>query len=618
MFLGGVLMEAIQKRVAFKKRTGKLRPLMTSHLTIRDQNDRVGQSRRYLILVPYSVHGTKMKRLTLLLLVLARTSAAQMAATLDVTPQDGWSVLKDFLSSSGSNQAGEDPFLKIQEHGKKAFENIVTSVSQILQESSPVTSSCKAQSTMFNNDVEEGDDATCETAETEGIPLDPTEKLLSKILGTVTYKEEPESIEQALNVLWTTFNRAQKQLEKTFQDLSLSFHPLQMYYFMLEAEAQLHHPIFKRRQHAFMNPVPESVLHALSDGLYLSHLSYVDDCDQIGKHLKDFHNNSWGMMNCTTTSKPSQPAHFVAIRKVSKASWETLRPQNIMDRISDFFNDNQGLEVAIVVRGTKEISDILSDALLEAVDYRGGKSHNGIMDSAMFLKETYEPVLENLLNFTGQSKMKLWIIGHSLGGGTAALTALEFLEHERIDAHAVGFGTPAVVSKQIEYPKNIITTVVNDADCVPRLSGSTMVSTAVKLDGFPWLKKAKEDLLFLKKQKLPFKELTDSLIDKLLATLETEEPASLDDINLPEQVLIPPGNCIHMYRDNLNWQAVYMDCELFDSIETVRNMLGDHLIPTGYYKGLLENLRRLRQDINYVMEPNLMDLPIPPPPSFVA
>jgi hypothetical protein len=46
-----------------------------------------------------------------------------------------------------------------------------------------------------------------------------------------------------------------------------------------------------------------------------------------------------------------------------------------------------------------------------------------------------------------------------------------------IDAYALGFGTPAILSQEIsEQSRSKVTTVINDADCVPRMSGATMVN----------------------------------------------------------------------------------------------------------------------------------------------
>ena len=56
------------------------------------------------------------------------------------------------------------------------------------------------------------------------------------------------------------------------------------------------------------------------------------------------------------------------------------------------------------------------------------------------------------------------------------------LEYRRIPTHAVNAihfftGTPAVLSPELSFKyRNAITTVVADADCVPRMSGQTLVN----------------------------------------------------------------------------------------------------------------------------------------------
>jgi pimeloyl-ACP methyl ester carboxylesterase len=133
-------------------------------------------------------------------------------------------------------------------------------------------------------------------------------------------------------------------------------------------------------------------------------------------------------------------------------------------------NFMNSLEAVLVVRGTKDMSDMMSDALLEPVDYGvDGKAHDGIYRSSLWLHETYRQFLEQLVRHTGRSKLKLWLVGHSLGAGTAALACLEFNKPSpispvtnttmvssngdsssdsivpvpAIEAYALGFGTPA-------------------------------------------------------------------------------------------------------------------------------------------------------------------------------
>ena len=59
--------------------------------------------------------------------------------------------------------------------------------------------------------------------------------------------------------------------------------------------------------------------------------------------------------------------------------------------------------VVLVVRGTKDLSDALSDSLLDPQAYEGGSAHGGILASGKNLAKYYLPKLEELHRTTGKS-----------------------------------------------------------------------------------------------------------------------------------------------------------------------------------------------------------------------
>lgn len=63
--------------------------------------------------------------------------------------------------------------------------------------------------------------------------------------------------------------------------------------------------------------------------------------------------------------------------------------------------------------------------------------------------------------------------------GAAAIACIEFNDNSKIEASCIGFGCPALLDKkQSEKWKDKILTIIDDADCVPRMSGAA---------GTPWL-----------------------------------------------------------------------------------------------------------------------------------
>ena len=466
--------------------------------------------------------------------------------------------------------------------------------------------------------------------EEEGLSAEDNE-FLTNLIGSVASSQQQnrETLEQLIGIFWNAAKRVHQQLESTFKGTidQFSVNPLQAFYYMQQQEVE-NNAVHKRKQHAFLPPLPLPQALPLADGLYLSQLAYVDTCEHVTEHLRQFHNDRWALLNCSVTGRPARPAHFVAVRKVAPPLAQ--QPKNAWERILNNLDSRQGrrdgdvLEVAIVVRGSKEIADFISDGLLAPADYRGGKAHDGILESAKWLHESYHHFLLNLLTMTGLGKVKLWLVGHSLGAGTASLAAFEFNEHSvngTIDANALGFGTPAVVSKELsERMKETVTTVINDADCIPRMSGAAIVNAWVQAASYDgWIDHAHDDIRILMKvmkENLPFPELSEKILEGMLEWLseikEKQQKVDSDSEKLHvEPVLYPPGDCIHLFRTGTKWQGVYMPCTRFDAIEAVGHLVWDHLIPTGYYEGLLGYLRGLKRDLNWRFEPDLMDLPVP-------
>ena len=461
----------------------------------------------------------------------------------------------------------------------------------------------------------------------EGAPQS-NDGFLSNLITSVAWSQQQESepFDQLVAIFWNATKRVSIQLENTFKDAFAQFtlNPLQAFYHMQQQEA-LRNSVYKRRQHAFMPKLTLKQAVPLADGLFLSQLAYVNTCNHVQEHLESFHNNSWALLNCSVTGKPSQPAHFVAVRKEAEPMQSD---KNLWERLLGYNDDGKNaLEVVIVIRGSKEIADFISDGLLEAVDYRGGKAHDGIVASAQWLHQQYEHFFLRLLKLTGRRRMKVWCVGHSLGAGTAALASLEFNAAKSndgaIEAHSLGFGTPAIVSKELSLAlKTSVTTVINDADCVPRMSGATLVNAWIKAASYQdWMDEAQHDIRLLMnvmKENFPFPDLIETLLGGLLVWLDNTKEKQQRPIQNEtkkfhaEPLLFPPGDCIHLYRDSTQWQCVYMPCIKFDEIEAVGHLVWDHLIPSGYYVGLLQYVRGLTRDWNWSFDPDLMKLPVPP------
>lgn len=202
------------------------------------------------------------------------------------------------------------------------------------------------------------------------------------------------------------------------------------------------------------------------------------------------------------------------------------------------------------------------------------------------------------------------LILSSLGAGAASIAAIEFNDNPRIDANAIGFGCPALLSKDLA-DKDYIITVVSDADVVPRMSGATVRNAILDVMAYDWSNVAYRDVEQLMKVfKDSFKVL--SISDEFEKRVLSFVKKTLDDTIKPfvetmheqygerlEPLLLPPGRCVHFYRDGSGFSGRHTPCSYFDTIDITRTMVDDHMTPQGYHKAMLNFMRDATNDIHF-------------------
>ena len=494
------------------------------------------------------------------------------------------------------------------------------------------------------------------------------EEMISNFLGQRTewsVDTGEKSLPSIISLLFNASAEVGRQLNETFGHVGLERFNLMQFLYYMEDEESRKIAVWKRRTHRYRSELQTEPAKQLYDGLYLSQLAYAPSCEEIYNRLQAFRGGLWALRNCTVEASVHQPAHFVVVRCLNpekkmkdliQGAWRGgFRPrQNVLSWLagpSMYVNaPAQQLEMAIVVRGSKEIFDFLTDGMLVASDYQDGKAHDGILKSALWLEEAYQADLKNfwkkskkeIHGKSGKKKMKLWLIGHSLGGGTAALATMQFRGQNYtrwLDAEALGFGTPSLVSPSISYQyKDYITTVINDADVVPRMSGRVMAKAWLKILAFNWTDSALNDY----DQLIELMESDDNLMrtffgsqtsrawfdeskGRLRGWLQTwfdenlrpwlenlPAQATTDDISQQNEAeLIPPGECVHFYRDGVTYQASFMNCSFFDELEIVRNAVDDHLIPPGYYRAILGLVRNQLNNPSWSFDDDILAIDYP-------
>jgi hypothetical protein len=381
-------------------------------------------------------------------------------------------------------------------------------------------------------------------------------------------------------------------LDKSFSHLDLSrIFPISLYYF-LENEDERKNPSWKRRIHRFHSRVHVNQIFHFKDMLYLSKLSYAESIEEIQEKCRGAAEPLELIFCDLGNSKPNRPSHFIAVKK----------NQSMKSR---------DLEVVIVIRGTSTVMDVMTDCLMEAVPYRGGKAHCGILESGRYIANKHKNLLHELCYLYGKQNINLTLVGHSLGAGVASIAGIELSHVKHLKVRVIGFGCPSILSPDLAKKyENIITTVIADSDIVPRISTATVANVILDIMEFDWSELAKRDIFHVLQEAMesnPFL-FSDQVLESLNTTIEaTIEEYISSYISVPtsakvEPELCPPGTCVHFYRDGSGITGVITPGEFFQEIDVTRGMFTDHMISTGYENVLLEFVRQHCNDHSFLLE----------------
>ena len=128
-------------------------------------------------------------------------------------------------------------------------------------------------------------------------------------------------------------------------------------------------------------------------------------------------------------------------------------------------------EAVLVVRGTNDFSDVLTDSYAEGQPFCGGWAHTGMAQAARWLRREVGPALRQLC----ESGFRIKLVGHSLGAGVASLLAALLLP-EFPNLTMIGFATPACASgpNLLRKLRGCCNSVILRNDAVPRATLSSV------------------------------------------------------------------------------------------------------------------------------------------------
>ncbi|XP_031503115.1 uncharacterized protein LOC116266150 isoform X1 [Nymphaea colorata] len=236
--------------------------------------------------------------------------------------------------------------------------------------------------------------------------------------------------------------------------------------------------------------LPEWSLSDLTVGLYLIYLRRASEClpeDFQGVQISSDSQVSY-LIYHVELAKGAYRENAAALTRNSM-----LREGHILKFVRDscllrpgyyIATDPRNKSVIVGIRGTHTVYDLITDMVSssdEEVTLEGYSTHFGTAEAARwFIHYELETIRKCLQKHEG---FKLKLVGHSLGGATAALLAIMLRKRSKQElgfspdiVSSVGFGTPPCVSKELaESCTEFVSSVVLQDDIIPRLSSASLM-----------------------------------------------------------------------------------------------------------------------------------------------
>jgi len=248
--------------------------------------------------------------------------------------------------------------------------------------------------------------------------------------------------------------------------------------------------------------------------------------------------------------------------------------------------------VVVALRGTASISDVLADLVCQpiriALGGEDGLAHDGMLRAAERLSATLERLVRSgleMLAYEGRVAgiPMVWVCGHSLGAGVAALLTALWRDRDcfpGVQVGCVAFACPQVLDAKLSFAMSNHTTSISlDNDLVPRLS----LATAIEL---------REALLRLhspQEYSLPSSCAAAEVLAAhargdadLLLEVDAKIKASTATASTLAGRLFPSGRLIHLTPDR---RPQEVDADFFGELLIDKDMAAAHM-PQRYFAAL--------------------------------
>uniref|UniRef100_A0A0E0EV22 Fungal lipase-type domain-containing protein n=1 Tax=Oryza meridionalis TaxID=40149 RepID=A0A0E0EV22_9ORYZ len=312
-----------------------------------------------------------------------------------------------------------------------------------------------------------------------------------------------------------------------------------------------------------------------------------------------------------------------------------LRKRNVLKFVKDSSILRPGYYIAIDprtklvilgIRGTHTVYDLVTDLIAlsdKKVSPKGFSAHFGTYEAARWYLHHELGLIRKCLEKHKDYKLRL--VGHSLGGASAALLAIILRKKSKEELgfspdiiSAVGYGTPPCVSREIAQScASYVSTVVLQDDIIPRLSAASLARLRAEILKTDWVSVLeKEDwkhiVDIVTNAKLVVSSIQDvarkladyaKIVtvstssdaikdqDRPLSTSEVLSPDSKEDVFVPEDLFLP-GTLYYLKRDIEDINGVEDESytlwrgdagENFQRILLSGNLISDHKCQSIYY-----------------------------------
>ncbi|PAN11058.1 hypothetical protein PAHAL_2G138600 [Panicum hallii] len=294
--------------------------------------------------------------------------------------------------------------------------------------------------------------------------------------------------------------------------------------------------------------------------------------------------------------------------------------------------------VILGIRGTHTVYDLVTDLIAlsdKKVSPKGFSTHFGTYEAARWYLRHELGIIRKCLEKHKDYKLRL--VGHSLGGASAALLAIMLRKKSKEELgfspdiiSAVGFGTPPCISKEAaESCASYVSTVVLQDDVIPRLSAASLARLRNEILKTDWVSVLeKEDLKHIVDIVTNAKLVVSSIQDvarklgdyaKIVSVSTNSDVAknpadsrkvlssdSTNDVFVPEDLFLP-GTLYYLQRDIEDINGMEDESytlwkgdpgENFQRILLSGNLISDHRCESIYYalREVLKTLPPLPQD----------------------